>query len=136
MQMASSNHAAGALGLPAVEKEASGSSLDTSSSSITEHEAVQIFHCRPNVPGQSRSFETASLARALGKRYGVTSKAIRDIWNRRSWAWATRVHWTLRERQEELKEVLCKDCRARGVLRIEEACATCTEQGVAARCYR
>ena len=102
---------------------------------FTEEEAVKVFLCRPTALG-TRSLETASLARSLGERHGVTSKAIRDVWNRRSWAWATRPHWTQRELQEELQETLCDSCRARGVVRIEGACAICAEQGAEARCYR
>jgi hypothetical protein len=107
-----------------------------SSTFIREHEAVQIFLCRPKASEQTRSFETASLARALGQRYGVTGKAIRDIWNRRSWAWATRAHWTAREAKEELQSVLCKNCRLLGIQNIEDACATCAVQGAVERCYR
>lgn len=95
---------------------------------FAEHEAVKVFLCRPTAPGR-RSCKTASLARALGEHYGVTSKAIRDVWNRRSWAWATRAHWTPRECQEELHESLCDICRARGLLRLEDACITCQEDG-------
>ena len=105
------------------------------SSSFTQHSAVEVYLCRPTALG-TRSLKTASLARSLGERYGVTSKAIRHVWNRRSWAWATRPHWTPRELQEQLQTISCVNCRARGVTSFEEACATCAAQEVTAKSYR
>ncbi len=98
--------------------------------SFTEHCAVEVFLRRPTELRDGtglgkHSFETASLTRNLGERYGVTSRAIRHVWIRRSWAWATRPHWTPHEHQEELQETLCKTCRARGVTSLEEAFASC-----------
>ena len=34
------------------------------------------------------------LSDRLSKEFGITSKAVRDIWNLRTWARATRPHWT------------------------------------------
>jgi len=102
------------------------------SARFTEEDAVQVFLCRPTALGK-RSFDTASLARRIGERHGVTSKAIRDVWNRRSWAWATQPHWTEREQQDQLLENLCGTCRIKGVARIEDACDMCSKQGVASR---
>jgi len=102
------------------------------SARFTEEDAVQVFLCRPTALGK-RSFDTASLARRIGERHGVTSKAIRDVWNRRSWAWATQPHWTEREQQDQLLENLCGTCRTKGVARIVDACDMCSKQGVASR---
>ena len=48
---------------------------------LTPGQAVHIFK-----QARTRTHCTASL---LAVEYGVTSKAIRDIWRSRSWAWAT-----------------------------------------------
>ncbi len=34
----------------------------------------------------------------LGKRYNASAKTIRDIWNRRTWRFATRHLWSLTDR--------------------------------------
>ena len=50
-------------------------------------QAIHIFNQRPT--------KTARTAARLSAKYGVTPKAIRDIWSRRSWAEDTRPYWTL-----------------------------------------
>ena len=38
--------------------------------------------------------KTAGTAALLATKYGISAKAIRDIWTRKSWAKDTRPHWT------------------------------------------
>ena len=55
---------------------------------MTEKEAVEIYLFRKYRPGHKVS--TAMLSR----QYNVSPKAIRDIWNRRTWAPETQHLWT------------------------------------------
>jgi hypothetical protein len=41
----------------------------------------------------------SSLSAALGRRYGTTPKAVRDVWNGRTWAKVTEPLWTAEERK-------------------------------------
>jgi hypothetical protein len=60
---------------------------------LTEREAVEIYLCR-----KSSSSGHKVSTNALSKKYNVSPKAIRDIWNRRTWAPETRHLWTDGER--------------------------------------
>jgi hypothetical protein len=60
---------------------------------LTEREAVEIYLCRK----KSSSGHKVS-TNALANKYNVSPKAIRDIWNRRTWAPETRHLWTDGER--------------------------------------
>ena len=39
----------------------------------------------------------SSLSAALGRRYGTTAKAVRDVWNGRTWAKVTKPFWTAQD---------------------------------------
>jgi len=52
---------------------------------LTPEQAIDIFKMRG-----TKKARTASL---LATKYGITPKAIRDIWTRKSWAQDTRPHW-------------------------------------------
>jgi hypothetical protein len=59
--------------------------------------AIRIFLAkRYNCGGRS------SLSGMLGRRYGMTAKAVRDIWNLRTWAKVTAPFWNAEERQKAL----------------------------------
>ena len=53
---------------------------------LTPDQAIYIF-----MQKETKSSRTAAL---LAAKYGVTPKAIRDIWSHRTWAHNTRPHWT------------------------------------------
>ncbi len=38
-----------------------------------------------------------------------------DIWNMRTWGWATLPHWTDADKRRYLEDRLCPACRRRGV---------------------
>jgi hypothetical protein len=59
---------------------------------MTEREAVEIYLCRKSGSGHKVSTS------ALAEKYNISPKAIRDIWNRRTWAPETRHLWTDDER--------------------------------------
>jgi len=52
---------------------------------LTPDQAIDIFKMK-----RTKTARTASL---LATKYGVTPKAIRDIWRRKSWSQETRPHW-------------------------------------------
>jgi hypothetical protein len=58
---------------------------------ISEEEAVIIFLAGSR---HSSSGGRGKLSARLSKEFGITTKAVRDIWNLRTWARATRPHWT------------------------------------------
>jgi len=53
---------------------------------LTPDQAICIFRQQ-----ETKNSRTAAL---LAAEYGVTPKAIRDIWIHRTWAHDTRPHWT------------------------------------------
>lgn len=57
---------------------------------LTEADAIQIYLCRPAKSSRSYSGKAAT---QLAEQFNVSPKAIRDIWNRRTWAPETRHLW-------------------------------------------
>jgi hypothetical protein len=58
---------------------------------ISHKEAVIIFLAGSRLGSYG---SRGKLSDRLSKEFGITSKAVRDIWNLRTWARATRPHWT------------------------------------------
>ena len=56
---------------------------------LTPDQAIHIFKL-----GKTKTPRTAAL---LAAEYGITPKAIRDIWTRKSWAQDTRPYWSVLE---------------------------------------
>lgn len=79
--------------------------------------AVEIYRSK-----QGRKRHDAAL---LGARHGVSAKAIRDIWRRRTWTRATMHLWTPQERKKYLQKILCKTCYLNGVESAATACSGC-----------
>ena len=52
---------------------------------LIQEQAIQIF--------THRKTKTKHTAAVLAAKYGITPKAIRDIWTRKSWSQATRPYW-------------------------------------------
>ncbi len=80
---------------------------------LTEQQAVEIFKfrqaCKERYPPPFLGFRQSSLMRGksspLSKFYGVSPRTIRDIWNRRTWAYATIPFWSVEERNLHLEYV-------------------------------
>ena len=53
---------------------------------LSPHQAIRIFMLR-----RTKTKYTAAM---LAAKYGITPKAIRDIWTRKSWVRDTRPYWT------------------------------------------
>jgi hypothetical protein len=71
---------------------------------ISHKEAVIIF-----LAGSRHSSygSRGKLSDRLSKEFGITSKAVRDIWNLRTWARATRPHWTPLDEEAFTKKKSC-----------------------------
>ena len=65
---------------------------------LTAARALEIFMLRPQLksPGKRRHGALKHCA-AIAPEFGVSAKTVREIWNRRSWARATRKEWTKEE---------------------------------------
>jgi len=61
---------------------------------LTAEQAVDIF--------TQRTIKTARTASLLSEKYGISPKAIRDIWTLKSWAQETRPFWTRLDEQQSL----------------------------------
>ena len=70
---------------------------------LNEQQVVQIYMAklamqaqnRDHIPITNRMQAIKGQSVSVSVLYGVTSRTIRDIWNRRSWAYATRHLWHL-----------------------------------------
>ena len=87
----------------------------------THHtQAIMIFRARAN-----RENLRDSLSSKLAAEFGITSKAVRDIWNLRTWTWKTMPYWTQADHDQFLPKHLCEACKARNVRKLSDACARC-----------
>lgn len=82
---------------------------------ITAEEAVLIFQERKNRKNRDQSALTLSL------QYGLTSKAISDIWNLRTWRKATRPYWCA----SDVEMALCDECLRKNHGNFYQQCAAC-----------
>jgi len=69
---------------------------------LTSDQAKKIYTLRP---GQHSSTGSSL---ALSKKFGVSVKTIRDIWNRETWVKATRALWTPDEHQAHITSQIAK----------------------------
>jgi len=93
----------------------------TRTSILTEEQAIQVFKQRP----MQRSAR-ALLCSQLAEHYGVTTTAIRHIWDRRTWVHTNLPFWNDEELAASLAEGTCEDCRThKKVERIEDTCEHC-----------
>ena len=88
---------------------------------LTAHDAIDIYLAKA-----SRSARD-SLTSVLSKRYNITMKAVRDVWNLRTWAWATMPFWTRSDLEKFLRKHLCTQCQRKGVTSLASACKDCAK---------
>jgi len=62
---------------------------------------------------------------ALAAQYNITMKAVRDVWNLRTWTWKTMPYWTRSDQERFMRKHLCAQCRDKGVQTLAAACKTC-----------
>ena len=65
------------------------------------------------------------LACRLGNNFGISAKAVRDIWRLRTWAHATWPLWAPEDMTKHFKKKLCVSCRDAELTSIHEACMAC-----------
>ena len=84
-------------------------SAPKSTRKLNKAAALAIFQAKRCTRG-SRT----SLSAALGRRYGTTAKAVRDVWNGRTWAHVTKPFWTAEEKNkyEEKKKYKVRTMQA------------------------
>lgn len=86
---------------------------------ICAADAVTIFMSKKSQNKRDR------LASRLAEEFGITAKAVRDIWNLRTWAQVTKQHWSAADYENFLNKRLCLGCRNRRFTSIQQACSTC-----------
>lgn len=82
---------------------------------ISANEAIQIF-----VAKQHNHEIGDHLASRLATEFSLTNKAIRDIWNLRTWGPATKPYWTLSDTQLSLRKDASKKIKGEQVRRMQE----------------
>ena len=92
--------------------------------SITAEAARFIFQAKHS----KQRHKQDKLATRLAAEYGISPKAVRDIWCLRTWTKETRPFWTHAERQRFLGKKLCTCCTSAGNSSIQMACASCSEK--------
>jgi len=99
---------------------------------ICAEDALAIFVARKSQLKRDR------LASRLAEEFSISPKAVRDIWNLRTWSSVTRPCWTSADSEKFLNRNLCNGCRTCGFTMIEQACSTCrakcTKRPTATRC--
>ena len=86
---------------------------------INASQAIEIFLAK----ARRKSRDPAS--RMLAEEYGISMKAVRDIWNFRTWKWETMPYWSQKDLHDFLSKHLCTGCRLKGVCSLQEACGSC-----------
>jgi hypothetical protein len=82
---------------------------------IKASQAIEIFLAK----ARRKSRDPAS--RMLAEEYGISMKAVRDIWN---W-WETMPYWSQEDLHDFLSKHLCTGCRLKGICSLQEACGPC-----------
>eukprot|EP00960_Hanusia_phi_P031538 749343-Hanusia_phi.AAC.11 len=76
-----------------------GNEIKSGRALITADVAREIYMYSRERAQSGVSFSPTSASAALGSKYGITAKAVRDIWNKRTWGHATYLLWTDEEKQ-------------------------------------
>jgi hypothetical protein len=82
---------------------------------ITADEAITIFLARSP---RDRKFKHSSISNELAEAFGISQKAVRDIWNLRTWWEVTRPFWSAQDYQRFHAKYgatrMCAACRQAG----------------------
>ena len=82
---------------------------------ITGDEAITIFRARSP---RDRKFKHSSISNELAEAFGISQKAVRDIWNLRTWWEVTRPFWSAQDYQRFHAKYgatrMCAACRQAG----------------------
>ena len=88
----------------------------------TYTQAIQIFEAKADREVRD------TLAASVAAQFGITAKAVRDIWNLRTWVQTTEPYWTQADHAHFLTKRpsrLCEECKARNVRSRSAACERC-----------
>ena len=88
----------------------------------TYTQAIQIFEAKADREVRD------TLAASVAARFGITAKAVRDIWKLRTWVQTTEPYWTQADHAHFLTKRpsrLCEECKARNVRSRSAACERC-----------
>ena len=86
---------------------------------LTAHDAIEIYKAKKNHTRRD------NVSEILSQKYQITMKAIRDIWNLRTWKEDTKPYWTLEDQMKYLQKNQCSNCKSRKVHTLDKACETC-----------
>ena len=86
---------------------------------LTEEIALEIFKRRP------KAGERSGTCTRLAQKYGVTTTAIRHIWDLQTWKCTTMPLWTPEELASSVQHGLCQACKEKGVQCLTQACPEC-----------
>ncbi len=95
-------------------KSFKGSNKRPSHSILSQHQAIKIYRLRKPKSDSGVGPRSLGNSSVLSKLYGVSPKAIRDIWNRRTWIDQTRHLWT---NDEDRHQVICRSSPS-GIVRL------------------
>ncbi len=97
---------------------------------LTEHDAMNIYEikiaCTQQMSKEDRACRSLrGQSGPVSKLFGVSPRAIRDIWNRRTWAYVTKRLWSLESLPQDsdtschndsstssIRVLLCRDCHS------------------------
>jgi hypothetical protein len=84
---------------------------------LSSQQAGEIFLLREAIGskvGERSNSLVTSKSNMAGAKYGISAKAVRDIWNRRTWRHATRIYWGEADILEDSQSPHCyqKSCSA------------------------
>ena len=104
-----------------VEGKHNKSAREAGGATLTAAQAIAIFVAKAR--RTPRDITSAKLA----AEHGITMKAVRDIWNLRTWVHTTMPYWSYGDLhvQRFLSKHLCTTCRRNGVQNIASACRAC-----------
>jgi hypothetical protein len=105
---------------PQTAQTCDGSRNFSGGMTLTDKDARSIYQ----VKRQRKSRHDAA---RLAGHYGITAKAIRDVWNHRTWVRATVSLWTVEDKKKYVSKKLCSACCDAGVSLVKStaACTTC-----------
>ena len=86
---------------------------------LSAHDAIEIYKAKENHTRRD------NVSEILSNKYQITMKAIRDIWNLRTWREVTKPYWTLEDQTKYLKTNQCAQCKVKNLNFLDEACETC-----------
>ena len=88
---------------------------------LTHAQAIQIYRAKADREVRD------TLAADIATQFGITAKAVRDIWNLRTWNKTTMPFWMQADHDRFLNKRLCQQCRSRKIRSLPDGCETCSK---------